>query len=152
MKITMTTLTVVAALALAGPAAAKMTTYKGKTSAGHPVTMKLERGKIRYLVAGIRTSCIPIQGGGRPLGGSEIFGFKSTVLRVRPHNRFTFTAKPAFHFKEVSLNHDLWLQRRGSGFSGRMRLQYQFLVSKFPIGTFAIYSCLGGATFKARRS
>ena len=30
-----------------------------------------------------------------------------------------------------------------------MRLQYQFLVSKFPIGTFSIYSCLGGDTFKA---
>ena len=34
--------------------------------------------------------------------------------------------------------------------TGRMRLQYSFLIPKYPIGTFTIYSCLGGATFKAK--
>ena len=52
----------------------------------------------------------------------------------------------------VTRKHDLWLKPRGRGgvISGRMRLQYQFMISKFPIGTFSIYSCLGGATFKAK--
>ena len=59
--------------------------------------------------------------------------------------------KPAFHYNEVTMNHDLWLKRRGGGvMTGRMRLQYQFLIPKYPPGTFAIYSCLGGATFKAK--
>lgn len=31
-----------------------------------------------------------------------------------------------------------------------MRLQYSFLVPKYPIGTFQIYSCLGGVTFSAK--
>jgi hypothetical protein len=31
-----------------------------------------------------------------------------------------------------------------------MRLQYQFLIPKYPPGTFVIYSCLGGAKFKAK--
>ena len=31
-----------------------------------------------------------------------------------------------------------------------MRQQYEFMISKFPIGTFSIYSCLGGAKFTAK--
>jgi hypothetical protein len=31
-----------------------------------------------------------------------------------------------------------------------MRWQYEFLIPKYPIGTFAIYSCLGEATFAAK--
>jgi hypothetical protein len=31
-----------------------------------------------------------------------------------------------------------------------MRLQYSFLIPKYPIGTFTVYSCLGGGTFQAR--
>jgi hypothetical protein len=34
--------------------------------------------------------------------------------------------------------------------TGKLRRQYQFLIPKYPIGTFSIYSCLGDATFKAR--
>ena len=151
MKTTVTTLTAIAVLALAGPAgAARTTTYTGKTSSGHKITAKLKKGKIRYLVAGIRMSCIPIQGGGRPLGGSEVFGFKSTKLRAKRHNRFTLKGKPAFHYNEVTMRHDLWLKRRGNRISGRMRLQYSFLIPKYPIGTFSIYSCAGGAKFRAK--
>src|SRR3712207_8074740 len=39
----------------------------------------------------------------------------------------------------------LWIKKRGNTITGRMRQQYQFLVPKYPIGTFSIYSCLGGA-------
>ena len=58
--------------------------------------------------------------------------------------------KPAFHYNEVKMNHELWLTKRPDGvIKGRMRLQYQFLIPKYPIGTFSIYSCLGGAKFRA---
>ena len=151
MKKTITTLTAITVLGLAGPASAgNSLTYTGKTSSGHKVTFKVKNKRIHDMTAGIRMSCIPIQGGGRPTGGSEVFGFRGS-LPIKRHLRYTFMEKPAFHFNEVTMTNDLWLKRRGKRtFAGRMRLQYSFLVSKYPIGTFAIYSCLGGGTFKAK--
>jgi len=151
MKKTITTLTAITVLGLAGPASAgNSVTYTGKTSSGHKVTFKVKNKRIHDMTAGIRMSCIPIQGGGRPTGGSEVFGFRGS-LPIKRHLRYTFMEKPAFHFNEVTMTNDLWLKRRGKRtFAGRMRLQYSFLVSKYPIGTFAIYSCLGGGTFKAK--
>jgi hypothetical protein len=151
MKKTITSLTVIAALAVAAPASAgKAVTYKGKTSSGHTVTFKVKNKRIHNLTAGIRMSCIPIQGGGRPTGGSEVFGFRGS-LPVRRHLSYSFMEKPAFHYNEVTMKNDLWLKRRGKHtISGRMRLQYSFLIPKYPIGTFTIYSCLGGGTFRAK--
>ncbi len=151
MKKTITALTATAVLAMAGPAgAAKTVTYKGRTSSGHALTFKVKNKRIHDLTAGIRMSCIPIQGGGRPLGGSEVFGFRGS-LPIRRHLSYSFMEKPAFHFNEVTMKNDLWLKRRGKRtMTGRMRLQYSFLVPKYPIGTFTIYSCLGGGTFQAK--
>jgi hypothetical protein len=151
MRKTITPLTVIALLAMAAPASAsKAVTYKGKTSSGHKVTFQVKNKRIRDLTAGIRMSCIPIQGGGSPTGGSEVFGFRGS-LPVKPHLSYSFMEKPAFHYNEVTMNNDLWLKQRGKRtITGRMRLQYSFLISKYPIGTFTIYSCLGGATFKAK--
>ena len=151
MKKTILSITVIAVLALAAPAgAAKGTKYVGKTSSGHKVTFTVKKGRVYDLAAGIRMACIPIQGGGRPTGGSEIFGFRGWVPLKR-HNSYSFMEKPAFHYNEVTMKNDLWLKRRGRrAISGRMRLQYQFLIPKYPIGTFTIYSCLCGGTFKAR--
>jgi hypothetical protein len=143
-------LAAVAALALAAPASAKPVKYTGKTSSGHKITFTVAKGRVHDLTAGIRTSCLAIQGGGAPVGGPEVFGFRGS-LPFRAHNRYTFMEKPAFHYNEVTMNNDLWLKRRGRGvISGRMRLQYQFLIPQYPPGTFSTYSCLGGATFKAR--
>ena len=143
---------VLGVLAFAVPAqAAKSVTYKGKTSSGHKVTFTVKNKKIHNLTAGVRMSCIPIQGGGAPTGGSEIFGFRGKVPFKR-HVKWSFMGKPAFHYNEVTMNHQLWTKKRPGGrIRGRMRLQYQFLIPKYPIGTFVIYSCLGGATYKAKR-
>jgi hypothetical protein len=143
-------LAVATALAVAGPASARPVKYAGKTSSGHPITFTVDKGRVHDLRAGIRMSCLSIQGGGFPLGGAEVFGFRGSVP-LKPHNRFTFMEKPAFHYNEVTKNNDLWLARRDRRtISGRMRLQYSFLIPKFPIGTFTTYSCLGGARFLAR--
>ena len=140
----------IALLAVAAPAAtAKPVKYAGKTSSGHKVTFKVDRGRIYNLTAGIRMACVPIQGGGRPLGGSEVFGFRGYVP-LESHNRYTFMEKPAFHYNEVTMTNDLWIKKRGNRINGRMRLQYSFLIPKYPIGTFTVYSCLGGGTFKAK--
>ena len=150
MKKTITSLTIVALLALAGPAgAAGPVPFKGKTSSGHTVTFGIKKNRIHDFIAGIRMSCISIQGGGAPLGGAEVFGFRGSQ-RISPHLTYSFLEKPAFHYKEVTTKGDLWLKRRGRTVTGRMRLQYSFLIPKYPIGTFTIYSCLGGGTFKAK--
>ncbi len=152
MRKSITAMTAITALVLADPASAgKPVTYKGKTSSGHQVTFKLKNKRIHDLTAGIRMSCIPIQGGGRPLGGSEVFGFRGH-LPVKRHQSYSFMEKPAFHYNEVTMKNDLWLKRRGKRtITGRMRLQYSFLVPKYPIGTFSIYSCLGGAKYRVHR-
>ena len=151
MRKTIAPLTVIALLAVAAPASAgKSASYKGRTSSGHKVTFQIKNVRIHDLTAGIRMSCIPIQGGGTPTGGSEVFGFRGS-LPVRPHLSYSFMEKPAFHYNEVTMKNDLWLEQRGTRtITGRMRLQYSFLISKYPIGTFTVYSCLGGATFKAK--
>jgi hypothetical protein len=147
-------LAAVAVLAAGGPAAAdagaKTVRYKGKTSSGHPIRFTLKQGRIYNMRAGVRMSCIAIQGGGRPLGGTDTFSYNGWV-KAKRHNRFSFLDAVAFHFREVTVNFDLWIKRRARGvITGRMRKQYEFLVSKYPIGTFNVYSCLGGATFKAK--
>jgi hypothetical protein len=151
MRKTIAPLTAIALLALAAPAgAAKTQTYKGKTSSGHKITIKVKRNKIRYIVGGVRMACVSIQGGGRPIAGSDIFGLKGT-MPIKRFQSYSVMGKPAFHWKEVTQKHDLWLKKRGRRISGRMRLQYSFLIPKYPIGTFTIYSCAGGAKFKATR-
>ena len=150
MKKTAITSLVAAALMVA-PGVAHGATYKGKTSSGHPVTIKVDGNRIKEIVGGVRVSCLPIQGGGMPMGGSDVFGLKGT-MRIKPFQSHSVMGKPAFHWREVTQKHDLWLKRRGEGYSGRMRLQYQFMISKFTPGTFSIYSCAGGATFKAKEA
>ncbi|HYH58962.1 MAG TPA: hypothetical protein VD790_07050 [Thermoleophilaceae bacterium] len=141
----------VAAVAMTSTASAKSVDYVGKTDSGHKVTFTLKNKRMHELRAGVRMSCIPIQGGGAPTGGSEIFGFRGKT-RMKRHIEFSFMSKPAFHYNEVTMNHDVWTKRRPGGvIKGRMRLQYEFLIPKYPIGTFTIYSCLGGARFKTKR-
>jgi hypothetical protein len=41
---------------------------------------------------------------------------------------------------------------RSGKITGSVRLQYSFLIPKYPIGTFSIYSCLGEMTFSASPS
>ena len=151
MRKTIIPLTVIGVLGLAGAAAAaKPVKYVGKTSSGHKITFTVKNKRVYNLAAGIRMACIPIQGGGKPTGGSEVFGFRGYVPLKR-HNSYSFMEKPAFHYNEVTMKNDLWLKRRGTRtITGKMRLQYSFLIPKYPIGTFSIYSCLGGATFKAK--
>ena len=144
-------LALVAALAVAAPAsAAKGVKYVGKTSSGHKVTFTKKGKKIHRMTAGIAMSCLPIQGGGAPMTGAEIWSFTGYVPAFK-HVKFSYMAKPAFHYNEVTWNLEMRSKRmRGGGIRGRLRAVYSFLIPKYPIGTFSIYSCAGGATFKAK--
>ena len=136
---------------LAVPAAASAATpvkYAGKTSSGHKVTFKLKNGKqVLNFATGAPVTCIPIQGGGQTFVGAE------PIVLWFPVNRrveFPVKAKPAFYYNEVTMNYRVTSKKLRNGrIRGTLRWQYQFLIPKYPIGTFSIYSCLGEATWSA---
>jgi hypothetical protein len=58
---------------------------------------------------------------------------------------------PAFYWNEVTNHYSLSNKKHRDGtITGKLRNVYEFLVPKYPIGTFVIYSCLGENTFKAK--
>jgi hypothetical protein len=137
-------------LAGAAPAAAKPISYVGKTSGGHEITFKLRGGKIYNPVAGVPTTCLPIQGGGTPQTGVDLM-HPAGWVKVGDTIDFWTQEKPFAYYNEVRINQRFSSQRRARGvITGKLRMQYQFLIPKYPPGTFSIYSCLGNATFKAR--
>jgi hypothetical protein len=153
MRKTIVGLVVLAALAMAVPAqAAKGVKYKGKTSSGHPITFVLKGKKLVDMDSGISVQCVAIQGWGPPTGGADTFSYEGSVPLNARGVDFTFTKKPAFHYNEVTTKHTLAskLNRRTGVITGTQRIQYSFLIPKFPIGTFTIYSCLGSGEFKAK--
>jgi hypothetical protein len=153
MRKTAVGLAVLGVLAAAAPAQAGAgVKYKGKTSSGHPITFTLKGKRLVDMRSGISVSCISIQGGGMPLGGAETFSYDGSVPLSAKGVDFTFMKKPAFYYNEVTTKHTLSskLNRRTGVISGKQRIQYSFLIPKYPIGTFSIYSCLGSGTFKAK--
>ena len=153
MKSIVASFAVLALLVVAGPAqaAGKSIAYAGKTDAGHKITFSVKGGKrVVNLETGIPVTCLPIQGGGKPTGGVEVFGFEGSVP-YRAHATWSFMSKPAFHYNEVTMNHELWLDKRSKrAISGRLRIQYQFMIPKYIPGTFSIFSCQGFGKFSAK--
>jgi hypothetical protein len=149
-KLTTALLCLVALVAVPATAsAAKPINYKGKTSSGHKVTFKLKKGKqVVKFATGAPVTCIPIQGGGQTFVGAEPVVLWFGVNRTW---EFEVKAKPAFHYNEVTMNYRVSSKKLRNGtIRGKLRWQYQFLIPKYPIGTFSIYSCLGEATFRAK--
>ena len=64
---------------------------------------------------------------------------------------FDAKLKPAFYYDEVTMHFRVITKKfRNGTIKGSLRRQYEFLIPKYPIGTFSIYSCLGGAKFTAK--
>jgi hypothetical protein len=142
----------VALLATAAPAAeaVKGVPYKGKTTGGHNVTFNLVKNRMWNFLTGVPTSCLAIQGGGAPMTGAEPVNWKWVDVPLKNY-KFADEVKPSFHWKEVTMNTTVNTRRGRKGtITGSIRLQYQFLIPKYPIGTFTIYSCLGNMEFSAR--
>jgi hypothetical protein len=150
-KLTAGLIAAAAVLALAVPAGAvaKPVKYVGKTSSGHKVTFKLVNNKKAVdFVTGAPVTCIPIQGGGHNFVGAE-----PMVLWFGINRKVEFDAKlkPAFYYNEVTMHFRVITKKFRNGIiKGSLRWQYEFLIPKYPIGTFSIYSCLGEATFRAK--
>ena len=144
-------LAAICALALpAGALAAKPVKYVGKTDAGHKVTFQLKGNrKIVHFVTGLRTQCLPIQGGGSPMLGID--PWPDTWALLNTSGSFELKRTPAFYWNEVTNHYSLSNKKHRNGtITGKLRNVYEFLVPKYPIGTFVIYSCLGENTFKAK--
>jgi hypothetical protein len=141
----------ICALALPGAAmAAKPVKYAGKTDAGHKVAFKLYGNrKIDDFETGIRTQCLPIQGGGSPMLGVD--AWPNSWFLVNRTAKFEAMRVPAFYWNEVTNHYQVSTKKLRNGtITGKLRNVYEFLVPKYPIGTFVIYSCLGESSFKAR--
>jgi hypothetical protein len=149
-KLTTAALCLVAVVALpATAAAAKPVKYAGKTSSGHKVTFKLVRGKKAVdFVTGAPVTCIPIQGTGQTFVGAEPLVY---TMRIGRKEEIQAKIKPAYYYNEVTANFS-WESKklRNGTIKGSLRWQYEFLIPKYPIGTFTIYSCLGEATWVAK--
>ena len=148
-KLTTALLCLVALVALpaAASAATKPVKYAGKSSSGYGVKFKLKGKQVLDFETGAPVSCIPIQGTGQTFVGAEpiILWF-----RINRTEEFEVKAKPAFYYNEVTMNYRVTTKKLRNGkIKGSIRWQYQFLIPKYPIGTFTIYSCLGEATFAA---
>ena len=99
-------------------------------------------------VTGAPITCIPIQGGGQNFVGAE-----PMVLWFGINRKVEFDAKlkPAFYYNEVTMHFRVITKKFRKGtIKGSLHWQYEFLIPKYPIGTFSIYSCLGEATFRAK--
>jgi hypothetical protein len=139
-----------ASLLCAAPAAAKSTSYVGKTSSGHKITFKLKGNKVVNPEAGIGVTCLPIQGGGTPKTGAD-YMYPLIKIKVGTKKKFQTEQTPAFYWRKVLVNQQFSSRKGRNGrITGKLRMQYSYLVSKYPIGTFSIYSCLGTATYKAK--
>jgi hypothetical protein len=115
---------VICALAVpAGAMAAKPVKYVGKTDAGHKVTFR----------------------------SSASTPWPNTWVLLNRTAKFELMRVPAFYWNEVTNHYQISNKKHRNGtITGTLRNVYEFLVPKYPIGTFSIYSCLGEATFQAK--
>jgi hypothetical protein len=143
-----------AAMLPAAASAAKPVKYVGKTTGGHKITFTLYKGgkRIKNLVTATPTQCLSIQGGGAPVSGMDLwnpaisFPVNQADLEWKEEN-----AKSGFYYNPVTKNYKFSTKKLRNGtIRGQLRQQFQFLIPKYPIGTFTIYSCLGTTKFSAR--
>ena len=125
--------------------------YKGKTSSGHKVTFRLRKGKMYEFMAGIGVTCLPIQGGGKPSTYVDLWDARGWWIKQSIKNaKIKYKGPVAGYYNPVTKTHHITSKRKKNGkIAGKLRIQYSFLIPKYPIGTFVIYSCLGTGEFKA---
>ena len=143
-------LAVAASAALAGPAAAKSTTYTGKASGGHQITFKVSGNKVSKIETMVPAVCLSTQSA-IPRNGGEIY---------RPPGSFTIGAgkqkvselqDAAMHYAPVTKNYHVTVKRKGRAITGKLHVNFSFLTLSYgySIGTIP-WICQGDATFTAK--
>jgi hypothetical protein len=103
------------------------------------------------VTTGVPVTCVSIQGGGAPLTGVQPIYFSWMKLPFKNYKYKQENATVSFSWREVTANWTINMVKTAKNrISGGFRLQYEFMIPKYPIGTFTIYSCLGEMKFSAR--
>jgi hypothetical protein len=136
------TLTLVAALAVAGPAsAAKVTTFKGKTKEGTAITVTVDKKGWADIKTSLPTTCVSAQGG---TPQASIWTFDpSYVFKV---NR---TAKVKDKSGYPTKNFTVTTRLRGKTLTGKLEQNFS-LLSSDSWGNYRILTCLSTGSFKLR--
>src|SRR3954454_1593796 len=143
MKRTATALAIVAALAVAGPAAAKSPKYRGKTKEGTKVTFALSGKWVDQFKSSVPTTCVSAQGG-NPLVTIHtwappykyLLGRRAQVKYTDPYTTtYTISTKKAGKRK----------------ITGKLAASYSMLASNTFEG-YHILTCYGTASFTAKRA
>ena len=83
-----------------------------------------------------------------PMSGVD--PWPDTWVLLNKKAEFQLMRTPAFYWHDVTNNYSISNKKHRNGtITGKLRNVYEFLVPKYPIGTFVIYNCLGEGTFKA---
>src|SRR4051812_21852664 len=143
MKSTLTALAIVAALALAGPAAAKSPKYQGKTKEGTKVSFVLSGKWVDQFQSSVPTTCVSAQGG-NPFVTSHtwappykyLLGRRAQVKHTDPYTTtYTISTKKA----------------GGKKIKGTLALSYSMLANN-TFGGYRILTCYGTASFTVKRA
>jgi hypothetical protein len=145
MKRTATALALVAALALAGPAAAKAPKYKGKTKEGTKVSFVLSGKGGKWLdqfKSSVPTTCVSAQG-----GNPKVF----IHSWAPPYKyRLGYSAKVKYT-DPYTTTYKISTKRSGKKVKGKLSLNYSMLASNTFEG-YHILTCYGTASFTAKRA
>jgi len=140
MRTTTTALAIVAALAVAGPAAAKSPSYKGKTKEGTKVSFVLSGKWVDQFRSSVPTTCVSAQGG-NPL---------VTIKSWAPPYKYLLGRRAQFKYTDpYTTTYTISTNKSGKNITGKLALSYSMLASNTFAG-YHILTCYGTASFTAK--
>ena len=100
----------------------------GIASVGHEITFNLVKGgkRIRDLVTATPTQCLPIQGGGSPMSGMDLWDPAIEFPANQAGLKWKEMAKTGFHYNEVTKSYDFSTKKLRNGtIRGKLRQQFR---------------------------
>jgi hypothetical protein len=141
MKRTATALAIVAALAVAGPAAARSSKYQGKTKEGTKVSFALSGKWVDQFRSSVPTTCVSAQGGNPFL----------TIKTWAPPYKYLLGRRAQVKYTDpYTTNYTISTKKAGrKKITGKLALSYSMLASNTFAG-YHILTCYGTASFTAK--
>jgi hypothetical protein len=142
MKRTATALAIVAALAVAGPAAAKSPGYKGKTKEGTKVSFVLSGKWVDQFRASVTTTCVSAQGGNP---------FVTIHSWAPPYKYLLGRSAQVKYTDPYTTTYKISTRKAGKKIKGKLALSYSMLANN-TFGGYRILTCYGTGSFTAKRA
>ncbi|HRV60448.1 MAG: hypothetical protein KDB54_07730 [Solirubrobacterales bacterium] len=122
--------------------------YKGKTKGGSSITFALKGKKVTGIRTVVPTLCLETTGGYASRAGSELFQ-PTAAARVGRTVKSKALQPAAMNVgAKATKNYEVSLKQRGKTVSGKLKLNFSFLIPDL-YGAH-IYICSGTTTFSAR--